>query len=249
METIDTKEQIAENVLVFDGYRESNNIEEQEFYAQRIRLGKIFVCVPKNGRVLFCPSRFAGYKNNTMQKHVAFEEKSGSVTTPRINSVLKSIHQVNNEAEAAYLAHCTELNIKPSAKQRTYWLINAIVSASPHQRVGGESGFPDEISGYFEGATKQVYVNAYERNPEARKACIEYYGCACTVCGFDFETRYGAVGRGFIHVHHLMPLAVRNAEYEVNPITDLRPVCPNCHAMLHKSDPPFSVMEMQELIK
>ena len=54
------------------------------------------------------------------------------------------------------------------------------------------------------------------------------------VCEFNFEAFYGERGKGFIHVHHLSSLAEIGQEYEVDPVNDLRPVCPNCHAMLHR---------------
>ena len=65
---------------------------------------------------------------------------------------------------------------------------------------------------------------------------IDHYGSSCIICGYNFENQFGPVGQGYIHVHHVVPLANVNAEYVVDPIKDLRPVCPNCHAMLHKSD-------------
>jgi len=108
--------------------------------------------------------------------------------------------------------------------------------------------FPDEvpdINNYFEGAKTTVLVNSYERNSKARTQSIEYYGAICKVCDFDFEKKYGSIGAGFIHVHHLTPLADIKAEYVVDPITDLRPVCPNCHAMLHKKQPPYSIEELR----
>ncbi|MBD1822881.1 HNH endonuclease [Cyanobacteria bacterium FACHB-DQ100] len=84
-----------------------------------------------------------------------------------------------------------------------------------------------------EGSVCQVTINSYERNPEARRRCIEYYGVSCCICGFNFEEKFGSVAQGFIHVHHLKPLSEIQQEYEVDPIADLRPVCPNCHAMIH----------------
>lgn len=86
---------------------------------------------------------------------------------------------------------------------------------------------------YSEGALKVIKVNAYERDRKARQACINFHGTDCKVCGLDFGSRYGEIGAGFIHVHHLVPLASIGAEYEVDPVKDLVPVCPNCHAMLH----------------
>ena len=102
---------------------------------------------------------------------------------------------------------------------------------------------------YLEGAAIRVSVNAYERNAKARQKCIEHYGCTCAACGFDFEGTYGEIGRGFIHVHHVKPLSELGAQYEVNPIQDLRPVCPNCHAMLHTHSPAMSIEELKALIK
>lgn len=103
----------------------------------------------------------------------------------------------------------------------------------------------DNPEKYTEGATKQVSVNVYERNPVARRKCIEHYGCSCVVCNFNFEKTYGDLGKDFIHVHHLKELHTIGEEYEVDPITDLRPVCPNCHAMLHKRKPAYSIEELK----
>ena len=110
--------------------------------------------------------------------------------------------------------------------------------------------YPDEIESQTlsEGAKKQVIVNGYERNPKARQECIKYYGAKCFICGFNFEKEYGKIGRGFIHVHHIKPLSEIKEEYKVNPIEDLRPVCPNCHAMLHKKSPAYSIEEIQTFI-
>ncbi|WP_318444193.1 HNH endonuclease [Photobacterium leiognathi] len=107
---------------------------------------------------------------------------------------------------------------------------------------------PDEIEGscLVEGAKKTIIVNAYERNPEARKKCIEKWGLNCSVCSFHFELVYGLIGKNYIHVHHLKPLAEVGKEYKVNPEEDLRPVCPNCHAMLHKEKPPLSIEELKK---
>lgn len=119
--------------------------------------------------------------------------------------------------------------------------------------VNAEAGiFPDEVNpiGIFrEGAVCQVSVNAYERNPLARKKCIVHYGTSCFVCGFNFGKVFGELGKGFIHVHHLRPLSEMAEEHEVDPVEDLRPVCPNCHAMIHRRSPPLSIEEIKALLE
>ena len=111
---------------------------------------------------------------------------------------------------------------------------------------------PEELStneGYAEGARKSVTLNAYERNPQARAACIAHFGARCSVCDLLMEERYGPIAAGFIHVHHIVPLAEVGPDYRVNPIQDLRPVCPNCHAVIHRRKPPLSVEAAQQLIR
>ncbi len=101
----------------------------------------------------------------------------------------------------------------------------------------------------IEGAKKTVTVNSYERNPKARFRCLEHWGTICVVCGFDFEKTYGEIGKGFIHVHHLIPVAKIGKSYQIDPISDLRPVCPNCHAMIHLKNPPLSLEELESKFK
>ncbi|WP_222890666.1 HNH endonuclease [Enterobacter sp. C2] len=103
--------------------------------------------------------------------------------------------------------------------------------------------FPDEIqqkTTYIEGAAVLVTVNRYERDQKARQAALKWHGYECKVCGLDMTKVYGEIAKGFIHVHHLIPLSEIKENYLVNPKTDLIPVCPNCHAMLHRQDPPLS---------
>ncbi len=119
------------------------------------------------------------------------------------------------------------------------------------------SGFPKVSDGpatlgqitdgetHQEGAAHRVLVNRYERDPKARVKCIEHHGACCAVCEFDFERRYGEIGKGFIHVHHKRPLGQLKSSYRLDPLKDLVPVCPNCHAMLHHSDPPYEIEQLR----
>ncbi len=110
-----------------------------------------------------------------------------------------------------------------------------------------DSSLPDSI---YEGAKQLVTVNKYERSSIARQRCIEANGTSCVVCGFNFEETYGEIGKGFIHVHHVVPLNETGASYKVDYKKDLVPVCPNCHAMLHrKKGGAYSVQELKEIIK
>lgn len=109
-----------------------------------------------------------------------------------------------------------------------------------------EGVFPEEVSNTLEeGHRRTITVNKYERSFIARQKCIEEHGLNCTVCDMNFEKVYGEVGKGFIHVHHVVPLHEVGGSYKVDYRKDLVPVCPNCHAMLHSS----TVEELKELYK
>ena len=99
-----------------------------------------------------------------------------------------------------------------------------------------------------EGAKRRVVVNAYERNPLARASCIAHHGHRCHVCGVALGEKFGDIADGFIHVHHIVPLASIEHSYEVDPVHDLVPVCPTCHAVIHLRVPPLSVAEAKALL-
>jgi len=102
---------------------------------------------------------------------------------------------------------------------------------------------------FIEGTAYTVRMTRYERDPRNRSACIAHFGSACTVCAFDFKKTYGTHGEGFIHVHHLNPLAETRGAHRLDPVRDMRPVCPNCHAMLHRKKPLLSIEELQAMME
>ena len=102
---------------------------------------------------------------------------------------------------------------------------------------------------FREGKSKDIIQTRYERNPEARKRCLTHYGYSCKVCSFNFENHFGEVGKGFIHVHHINQISEIGREYEIDPIKDLIPVCPNCHSMIHSKRPAFTIDEINEIRK
>lgn len=143
--------------------------------------------------------------------------------------------------------------IGESTKTGYLWtLLPELTEALKTMFGGGDVTYPDEVEDpqvFPEGAKKVVTVNSYERSPKARQDCVDYWGASCRVCGFNFSDAYGEIGDGYIHVHHLTPISEVKDGYKVNPIKDMQPVCPNCHAMLHAKTPPFSIEELREIMR
>ena len=101
---------------------------------------------------------------------------------------------------------------------------------------------------YLEGRKKERIIIQSERNPLARKKCIELKGTTCQVCGMNFEEKYGELGKDYIEVHHIKPISEIDSEYVVDPEKDLIPVCSNCHSMLHRKIEGVSV-DVERLIE
>ena len=122
----------------------------------------------------------------------------------------------------------------------------AVVTLLPVDN-GGDDHVLDG-GGYAEGAASLQRSTRYERDPRNRAAAITYWGTRCQACGLDFGVRYGEVAAGFIEVHHTTPVSRIAPGTIVDPERDLVPLCPNCHAVAHRREPPFTVKEIQDML-
>lgn len=124
------------------------------------------------------------------------------------------------------------------------WRIRSLAEVGPE----GDGDPAEEYRrGLPEGAKTRAEVNRYERSRANRDRCLAVHGYDCQVCGMNFEEEYGEIGEEYIEVHHLTPLPDLNEDYEIDPTTDLIPVCPNCHKMIHRQNPPYTVEEMRAI--
>ena len=193
------------------------------------------------------------YENHFNGKHFVWYGRTGSKAShPSIQSMISDETEVlvftREEDRSPFKFHGLGKAVavdKGNVPVRIVWGFGEVDDAQP-QLIPHEV---EDADRYYEGATTKVRVNRFERNPAARRACIAHYGPKCVVCGFDFEEIYGELGKGFIEVHHLTPLADVDGSYEVDPVRDLRPVCSNCHAIIHRWDPILSIGEVQALVQ
>lgn len=138
------------------------------------------------------------------------------------------------------------VNLAPYVKRLQKYLslidrIAEIAAALPEEIV--------EPNGLIEGSVRKIWIDSYERSPEARNQCIKFHGTKCCICECNLEALYEVIAAGYIHVHHLIPLSKIKGEYVVDPVKDLRPVCPNCHAILHLGGECRSIEEVKRMIE
>lgn len=224
---------------------------------------------------LFTPAEYVGALNEIVPTENQWEMLRVHLAAP--NHTITARHMARALAYSSYGAAnlhygkfagklCNALNVSPSTKlsvlveffkapgvEWKFQLRPAVVAALKELGITAGSWLfqeelaPDEL--LVEGASFTVKVSAFERNPVARQKCVAHYGSSCAVCGFNFGTAYGGSADGYVHVHHLKPLASIGEEYVIDPIKDLRPVCPNCHAVIHLRQPPYSIEEVQTMLQ
>jgi 5-methylcytosine-specific restriction enzyme A len=112
--------------------------------------------------------------------------------------------------------------------------------------IWAEENSETEDEGRPEGGNSARIVNKYERSRYNRALCLGYYGFTCRGCGILMENKYGPIGLNVIHVHHIVPVSEMGGSRTLDPIKDLVPLCPNCHNVVHRTNPP---MPMADLVK
>lgn len=152
-------------------------------------------------------------------------------------------NRFNNDIPVENPPHLRFVKISPDTYNVTFVVPQE--DESDREEVSGTSEPPSRN----EGAKKTYQSTRYERNPKNRLEAIRIHGTRCAVCEMDFGEKYGAWGEGFIEIHHLNPLAEIGTEQEVDPSTDLAPVCPNCHRMLHRHGQVLTIEAAKALIQ
>ena len=162
---IENLSELYGNLMQVDAYLMGDNDGNRSQMAVLIARGRDLVVYKSNSKLHFAPSRFVGYLNNDLITHsVKGNGKHGTKTTQRIDKILGCHSVSNDELDKKYFAFCDELDVIPTKHQKKYWVLDE----EQNDQYSNE---------YYEGNAQLVLVNRYERNPQARKECIEKFGC------------------------------------------------------------------------
>lgn len=183
-----------------------------------------------------------GYYVFNTENLIIFDEPITAAEYFNIDNTFKNFNQSTRKTDVKYLKE----------------VLNLIISKTKSLQNIENYELPEEIEdcdGIFEGAKKTITINAYERNRQSRQQCIDYYKkknngvLKCEICSFDFSKVYGDDFGHCINVHHIVELSEIGEEYNVDPVNDLLPVCPNCHMILHTRKPAYTPEEIQSFFK
>jgi predicted HNH restriction endonuclease len=109
-----------------------------------------------------------------------------------------------------------------------------------------------------EGAASTIQKKLKARSAKLKTQAIEHYRgkdgiIRCAVCNFSFEEKYGELGKDYIEIHHEQPIYQYSdqgfEEYITKAVLNVKPVCSNCHSMLHrKKGKPLSISELKKSV-
>jgi len=127
MDVINNLSELKINIDTIEGYLKNGGVEKN-FAIGLIKRGTCFVVYKIGNQFKFSPSRFLGYKENTMLKHEHNYAKDGRITNPAIIKILKKDFLPNNELDIEYQKYCHSLGFVPKIKgsfgvQRKYIIL------------------------------------------------------------------------------------------------------------------------------
>jgi 5-methylcytosine-specific restriction protein A len=199
--------------------------------------------------------QYAEAHEEELSAEVASLEATGIAVVVAINEQIVDIPDVTNAQQTPWWSVEIECRKRLGVRQRDTTrecLIEVGAAAmalvlSGLEQVDVEDDGSD-VENAIEGRRTTHQISRYERSPANRMRCIAHHGSTCAACGLDFGSRYGDIGTGFIEVHHRTPVSTIGGPAAVDPITDLVPLCPNCHAMVHRRSPPYDPEEIRLLL-
>jgi len=151
-------------------------------------------------------------------------------------SNLSSLYEAGNICSVFYrsgaIPNDAELAKDLASFVNLYFLL---VSREPQlfERADAED---DEVVLGEEDLTKLREHKRIERNRKLAHKAKLHHGYTCKACGFDFQAKYGSIGKDFIEAHHLTPLAdLKGQRLSLNAKTDFTVLCSNCHRMIHRT--------------
>lgn len=121
------------------------------------------------------------------------------------------------------------------------------------QKVGLEENnqsSDDKEDVWIEDLTKYRTHKVVERNRGLSKRGKQLQGYTCKACDFNFESRYGEIGKEFIEAHHCVPISSLDKDkILLDPMRDFTVLCSNCHRMIHRIKPVPTLEEFRKLLK
>lgn len=244
-ELVDNLNEIEQNIKKLENGLTNENENIRTSYSKLIKKGICFIAYKVDNELRFAPSRFIGYKNNEAGKFNTLQ-LDGRETNKRIKEILKQPLSINQLLENEFTKFCINLNLEHSSafnNKLKFWQLNLSNDFNDNNLLTGE--FPEgklvERSHKFRERDSRVIQIAKENFKRKHGRLF------CQVCKFDFENKYGNLGKDFIEGHHTIAVSQMLPGHKTKP-EDISMLCSNCHRMVHKKRPWLSMDQLDSLI-
>ncbi len=227
--------ELIDNLDKFEYYLSDRSLDSEfEEVKKLIARGRNFVAYKINDSYHFAPSRFLGYKNNTLGKHIKNSHKDGRDTDREIAAILNSAAKLDAKLYKEYLNYCELLDITPwNHENRHFWMLDYNIQSHILSSVSTEGAMRLRVHLYRERNLRIVR--------EAKRLFKEKNGeLYCEICGFNFSKSYGKYSIEYIEAHHKIPFASDKEERTIR-VEDFLMVCSNCHSVLHYGQSPIEI--------
>ncbi len=126
MEFVQDKEDIFDNVEFFLENLEMGTPEEQQKSVQLIKKSKTFLVIDIDEVLVFVPSSFAGYKDNSIQNFTG--KLAENETNPVLTKIIGSTPKIDKTLDELFLDFCDEIEISRNdvGISRDYWIVKSM---------------------------------------------------------------------------------------------------------------------------
>lgn len=180
---VESVDELLGNAETLYGYLNGTDEKEKQFAVDLIQNGMVFLAVKQDKTLCFYPSRFIGYKNNTMEKHLLLgskKELDGKKTTPKISRVLGKTNEFTEEADNEFKLFCEKIGAKIYDKKRSYWLLETAQNILDKELKKIKKLFKSNEK--IPTAVKKQIVKARIGQGKIRNRLFEERHC-CELCG------------------------------------------------------------------
>ncbi|UIP06005.1 HNH endonuclease [Erythrobacter sp. SDW2] len=192
-----------------------------------IRKGRAFFPFQFQGKLAFCPSKFVGYRNNDLLKHLDIRgSRDGKDTNREINRIIGSGYVEDAALHVELEAYARRIGVTLENHKHRFWITESAKRAA----ANGQSAIddlPDDNLGSERPARRKSSGTYFIRNENVRNAVRHRANGRCEYCGKrGFETE----GRGrYVEAHHIISLSKQGPDTLKNVIA----LCPNHHREAH----------------
>ena len=126
MEFVQDKEDIFNNVEFFLENLEMGTPEEQQKSVQLIKKSKTFLVIDADEVLVFVPSSFAGFKENSIENFTG--KLSENTTNDILTKIIGSTPKIDKTYDELFLDFCDEIEISRNdvGISRDYWIVKSV---------------------------------------------------------------------------------------------------------------------------